>query len=144
MSLYRTLETIAAKLDITQPEMQVLYCYTKIGANRWGMLNTLRILNKLIAKHDLLDSQFEKSYGDQLEAKGILNAQEAKFFDSTEIEDGLDLGITRAEPGSDRDHETTQGVTDPRVPRKRQPKGKRGRKTPTRSPKRSKQPTVPA
>lgn len=127
MSLYRTLEAIAAKLDISESEMQVLYCFTKVGANRWAMVSTLRILNKLTIKHDLKDSQFEISYGRQLFNKGILNEEEAKFFDSTE--NTVDTGITRTEPGSDGNRKAPQGVTDISVSRKGSAKGRRKRKT---------------
>jgi hypothetical protein len=136
MNTFRILESIAAKLELSAHEMLVVYAYSRIGVDRWGWVRSVHIVDKLIKTFGLIDSDFEKTYGKQLQEKGILSEVEALFFDSNEIP--LDSRIALAGQGGNGDHPPAQmlahdGLQDQRPTRKRKPKGKTKRSPVLRS-----------
>jgi hypothetical protein len=89
MTTCERIAAIAAKLDLSQDQMILIYSFSRFGSSKIGTIRALGLATKLVEKFHLSDSFFEATYGQQLAAKGILTEDEGAFFDGSLHEESV-------------------------------------------------------
>jgi hypothetical protein len=89
MTTCDAIAAVAAKLELSQDQMILIYSFNRFGVNRISMLRAMALAAKIVEKFNLSDSAFESTYGAQLIAKGILTEAEGAFFDGDVHEEAL-------------------------------------------------------
>ena len=78
--MIRVWATIANKLGISQEQAMLLAALLKGWLNVIARRQAIRIIGVIVDRFQLDESDWQKTYGDQLYEKGILNKTEAQIF----------------------------------------------------------------
>lgn len=92
--------SIAVKLGISEDDAALLHAFNRDWTSTWGRRKTYAVVSGIVERFGLDDKEFDRTYGVQLLARGILTAAEAQLF-STGRYNGMAQGQTKeTEAGS--------------------------------------------
>lgn len=91
--------SIAQKLGFSEEDAMLLHAFNRGWADKLGDRKAYVIVGELVDRFGLDDREFDKSYSEQLRARGILTAQEAAVFAGDKYEEKATTQAADAETG---------------------------------------------
>ena len=90
--MIETLALMANKLGISETDAILIWCYNRGFANRLAARKLYVLMGTLVERFKLDNLDMNRTYGMQLESKGVLTHAEALLFSAGEFTDGMAEG----------------------------------------------------